>query len=386
MEFFLQEKPKVVIIKTEEHGTLLAAIEHCIDLLGKGKILNAKKILLKPNCLQDNPDAATNPEVIRNTIKVIQKIKKGQEYELFVGDSPGLMAKRSRTIFENLGIMNVIEDTGVKYVEFDGGGPPIHVEIKDGVRLKETKIAPIIENVDLIINLPRLKTHMLTVYTGCIKNYWGIQPGGIKARNHLKGTSRETFSQVITDLYSYVKNKPQMSILDALEAMEGNRGPSSGPLRTLNLIIGGYDPVAVDAVAISIAGHDPLKEVPHIRMCTERELGVGNIEEIEILGTPLAEVKMSKPLRFPGKTLAWAGGLFGPIIYRFTKKIPRLRKKKCIKCGNCAKICPGEAITLTPYPKFNRKKCINCLCCIETCPEDALRIVAAGLGGLLGIS
>ena len=177
-----------------------------------------------------------------------------------------------------------------------------------------------------------------------------------------------------------------MSILDALEAMEGNRGPSSGPLRTLNLIIGGYDPVAVDAVAISIAGHDPLKEVPHIRMCTERELGVGNIEEIEILGTPLAEVKMSKPLRFPGKTLAWAGGLFGPIIYRFTKKIPRLRKKKCIKCGNCAKICPGEAITLTPYPKFNRKKCINCLCCVETCPEDALRIVAAGLGGLLGIS
>ena len=66
MEFFLQEKPKVAIIKTEEHETLFAAIEHCIDLLGKGKILNAKKILLKPNCLQDNPDAATNPEVIRN--------------------------------------------------------------------------------------------------------------------------------------------------------------------------------------------------------------------------------------------------------------------------------------------------------------------------------
>ncbi len=381
----MKEKPKVAIIKTEDYGTLFEAIEQCINLLGKEKILGAKKILLKPNCLQENPDAATNPEFIRNTIKVIQKIKNDQEYELFIGDSPGLLAKRSRKIFENLGIMDVIEDTRATYVEFDGGDSPIHVEISDGTRLKETKIAPIIENVDFIINLPRLKTHMLTVYTGCIKNYWGVQPGGIKARNHLKGTSRETFSQVITDLYSYLKNKPQMSILDSIEAMEGSRGPSSGPLRTLNLIFGGFDPVAVDAVAISVAGHDPLKEVPHIRICTERNLGVGNIEEIEIVGTPLAEAKLKKPLNFPGRTLAWAGGLFGPIIYRYTKKIPLLRKKKCKKCGNCAKICPGEVITLDPYPKFERKKCINCLCCVETCPEDALRVAAAGFRGLLGL-
>ena len=189
-------KPRVAITKTEDHANLLETITHCLNLLGTERVARAKNILLKPNCLQDRKEAATSPEVIRDTIKAIQKIKEGQDYQLFIGDSPGLLAKRSRTIFQNLGIMEVIEETGIIYVEFDGGDSPIHVEIPDGVRLKETKIAPIVLNVDLIVNLPRLKTHMLTVYTGCIKNYWGIQPGGVKARNHLKGTSTETFSLV----------------------------------------------------------------------------------------------------------------------------------------------------------------------------------------------
>ncbi|NVM29221.1 MAG: DUF362 domain-containing protein [Candidatus Helarchaeota archaeon] len=377
---------KVSLVRTTDHANLFDGIRQCIDLLGYDKIKVAKKILLKPNCLQDKKEAATTPEVIHETINVIKEIKEGQEYQLFIGDSPGLLAKKSRKIFENLGIMDVIEESGINYVEFDGGKPPIQVQIPEGIRLTETTIAPIIEEVDLIINLPRLKTHGLTIYTGCIKNYWGIQPGGIKAKNHLKGTSTESFSTVITDLYSYLANKPQLCIMDALEGMEGRGGPSSGPLRTLNLIIGGFDPVAVDTVAIAVIGYDALKEVPHVRMCAERNLGVGDLNNIEILGSPLEDVKLIKPFRLPGKGIGWASGLFGPIIYRYTKKIPRLKRKKCIKCGNCAKICPGDAITMNPYPSFNRKKCVNCLCCVETCPNDALRVGIAGFGGLLGIS
>jgi uncharacterized protein (DUF362 family)/Pyruvate/2-oxoacid:ferredoxin oxidoreductase delta subunit len=373
---------KVAIIKTLDYPTLFDSINHCIELLGTQKIKNAKKILLKPNCLSDKPDAATNPEVIRGIIEVIQKIKSGQEYSLLIGDSPGLLSKKPRTIFQNLGIMEIIESTGIEYVQFDGGEPPILVQIPDGIRLKETMIAPIVDTADLIINLPKLKTHILTLYTGAIKNYWGIQPGGNKPKNHLKGTSTETFSQVITDLYSYLANKSQLVIMDALEGMEGN-GPSSGKMRTMNLSLGGYDPVAVDATAINLVGHT-LEDAPHVKMCAERNLGIGDLENIEIVGNPLSEVKLSKPFHFPGKRLAWAGGLFGPLIYRYTKKIPELRRKNCIKCGNCAKICPGEAITLTPYPTFNRKKCIQCLCCVETCPNDALRVGIAGFWGLLG--
>ncbi|MHA1359943.1 MAG: DUF362 domain-containing protein [Candidatus Helarchaeota archaeon] len=376
-------KTKVAIISTTEYPKLSDAIGACLNLLGTEKILTAKKILLKPNCLNDRKNAATDIEILRHTINQIQLLKKDQTYKIFIGDSPGLMSKKARVIFKNLGFMDVIEETGIEYTEFDGGRPPKTIQIPNGIRLQETKIAPIIDEVDLIVNLPRLKTHVLTMYTGAVKNYWGIQPGGIKPRNHLKGKSTEKFSQVITDLYSYLSTKSQLIIMGG-EGMEGTGGPSSGSMCPLNLVIAGLDPVAVDTVAISIVGHDPLKEVPHIRMCVEQGLGVGKLEEIEIVGLPLSEIQLDKPFRFPGKGMAWAGSLFAPIIYRYTKKIPRLRKAKCIQCGNCAKICPGEAITLTPYPKFNRKRCINCLCCVETCPEDALKVTTAGLAGVFG--
>ncbi len=376
---------RVALVHTPEHPNLFEALSHLINLLGTEKINAARTILIKPNCLQDKKEAATTPEVIRNTIKVIQHLKRGQDYHIFIGDSPGLLAKPARLIFQNLGIMDIIKETGIEYFQFDGGQPPITIQIPDGIRLKETKIASIVQQADLIVNIPRLKTHIQTIFTGAIKNYWGIQPGGTKPHNHLKGKSTESFSEVVTDLYSYLASKPQLCILDALEAMEGN-GPSSGPLRKLDLLIGGCDPVAVDAVACAVVGHDPIQEVPHIRMCDQRHLGIGNLENIEVVGKSIAEVKVTKPFRFPGKGLAWAGSIFAPLIYRFTKKIPVLRRQNCIKCGNCAKICPGEAITLKYYPVFNRNKCISCLCCVETCPNDALRVASAGLGGILGLS
>jgi uncharacterized protein (DUF362 family)/Pyruvate/2-oxoacid:ferredoxin oxidoreductase delta subunit len=376
-------QPKVAIVSTSESPTLFDAIKECLTLLGTEKILHAKKILLKPNCLNDRGNAATDPEVLRSTIQVIQALKEGQAYQLLIGDSPGLMAKKSRAIFKNLGFMDIIEETGIEYTEFDGGRPPQTIQIPDGVRLTETKIAPSFAEADLIVNLPRLKTHILTMYTGAVKNYWGIQPGGMKPRNHLKGKTTEKFSQVIADLYRYVRTRPQITIMGGA-GMEGG-GPSSGSMRPLNFIIGGFDPVAVDAVAITIVGHDPFQDVPHIRICADQNLGTADLGEIEVVGKSIDDVKLEKPFRFPGRGIAWAGGVFASVVYRYTKKIPSLRKKLCIKCGNCAQICPGEAITLTPYPKFNRKKCINCLCCVETCPEDALKVTNAGLFGVLGL-
>jgi uncharacterized protein (DUF362 family)/Pyruvate/2-oxoacid:ferredoxin oxidoreductase delta subunit len=374
----------VSIVRTTDSPHLREAVQNCLNLIGTDQIKNAKSILLKPNCLVDKKIAASSPELIRSIIEVIQDIKKGQDFKLYIGDSPGLLTKKSQPIFRNLGIMDVIQATGgVTFVEFDGSEPPIQVQIPEGVRLKETLIAKIVEDVDLIVNIPKLKTHILSIYTGAIKNYWGTQPGGTKPRNHLKGTSTETFSEVLTDLYSHFAKRRNLVIMEAMEGMEGT-GPSSGHMRPLNVLLGGYDPVAVDAVSVAIVGHDAMKEVPHLRMCTERNLGIGKLDEIAIVGTPLSEVQVAKPFRFPSKTVAWASGLFGPLAYRFTKKVPTLRRSKCTRCGNCAKICPGGAIQLTPYPHFNRRKCVQCLCCVECCPSEALRVGIAGVMGLLG--
>ena len=97
-------KSTVALVKTDKYKTLFEAISVCFDLLGANeKIKTARKILIKPNCLQDSPNAATDPEIIRNTILIIQKIKEGAEdYEILIGDSPGILTKSPRTIFERV--------------------------------------------------------------------------------------------------------------------------------------------------------------------------------------------------------------------------------------------------------------------------------------------
>jgi len=74
----------------------------------------------------------------------------------------------------------------------------------------------------------------------------------------------------------------------------------------------------------------------------------------------------------------------GHIAYKIIKKMPNLIKKNCAQCGQCAEICPAEAIEFIEgnYPIFSKKKCISCLCCSELCPENAIKAKGRGIAGL----
>lgn len=381
---------RVSITKIDEHQNLYEAINYAINLIGKFDIKD-KKVLLKPNCLMPSKDAITNPILLGNVAKWVMN----NGGIPMIGDSPMSGGKTARDIYKkvifgnNTGF-NIFNEIAGKcdWISFQDNPILISKEENDFIQLKSTVIAANFVNADFIINMPKWKTHFLTRFTGGVKNYWGIQPGKSKTNSHSYGNTSDKFSMLIADLYSYVKkiNKDNLVIMDAIDVMHGNGGPSYGLMRHLGLILASDNSVSLDSIAVSIANMDPFK-IKTLKYCHERNLGIADPNQIEVLGKELKEVQVNN-LSFPITTISDVVGIFQPIYNRVVKKIPRVKRIKCSKCGTCIDLCPTNSIRLNEYskfPEFNRTTCISCLCCAEGCPSHAIRASNAGIRGILGI-
>ena len=194
------------------------------------------------------------------------------------------------------------------------------------------------------------------------------------------GRTPDKFGEALADNFSWiVKNKPnRLIIYDCVKVMQGPMGPVSGSMRQWDLILVGTDELAMDVVALEIGKFKGLKYVPHLKNAYKRGLGIGDLENIEILGLSLEEARNSTPkFKVPGKFITrFASFITRSIVYRVTKKIPNLKKKLCIKCGNCFEVCPANAINFVSgeHPEFLRKDCISCLYYIEMCPQEAIKL------------
>lgn len=111
-------------------------------------------------------------------------------------------------------------------------------------------ISPILE-ADVVISVSKLKTHVMSYMTGAVKNLFGCIPGTYKAEYHFRMPDKKTFCNMLVDLCECIK--PTLSIMDAVECMEGN-GPTSGSPRHAGYLLGSADPYALDAVACKMAG------------------------------------------------------------------------------------------------------------------------------------
>ncbi|MCS7240124.1 MAG: DUF362 domain-containing protein, partial [Candidatus Bipolaricaulota bacterium] len=164
----------------------------------------------------------------------------------------------------------------------------------DGGVLKRVYIARAVHEAEIIVNLPKLKTHALTTFTGAIKNLYGVIPTGLRTALHGKHPKPAEFAQVLVDIFAAAR--PALTVMDGIVAMEG-AGPANGTPRPLGLILAGPDTVAVDAVAQSAIGLDPLR-VWTTYYAHRRGLGVGELREIEVLGESLESVRV-RDFRLP---------------------------------------------------------------------------------------
>ncbi|MEN6473790.1 MAG: DUF362 domain-containing protein [Syntrophaceae bacterium] len=378
------EKTRVAIVTVDEHGGIEQAVCAALNLIGAENYIKPEdKILIKPNLLLKIKNACTEDDFARAVIRFIKPFNSN----LKLGDSPGQFKNRAKSVLEAVGLDVVIEEEGVEYAEFESGG--ILVENRQARHMHKSHIARPVMEADCIINLCRPKSHVEAGYTGAVKNYWGIIPGGEKARCHLYGRNPDEFGAVLADNYQAFLGlgKKRIVVMDARKFMEGPGGPANGYMRKIGLVLAGYDEAAIDTVMLAIGRINGAKAVPHLSSCAERGLGITNLNDIEIVGKSIDEVRLKRKAGITSTTFASLLNNYvtRTVTYKYMRRMPDFASKvDCVMCGDCYNICPNNAIAWQKKqtPVFVKEKCISCLCCVECCPQQVLKASPAGLSGL----
>ncbi len=330
----------------------------------KINIKSGSKVLIKPNILMaKKPEYActTNPALVDAVCKILVKNK----CEIIIGESSGWNTMHS---FEVSGIKAVAEKHNAKIIAFEN--EKVLDKKVDGVILKEVKITSIIEDVDYIINMPKMKTHAFMRITGAVKNCYGLIAGFQKALYHTKGKDEKEFGELLIDIYSQCKGKIVINIMDAIVGMEGE-GPGNGEPKNTGLILASTEALALDVIQSKIMGFDPL-QIGTITAAINRKMI--NISDINVIGeyTIFTIPKLNYKPAGQGKGIKNFISTAKSFLLTKPALIPEVNTDKCIKCSICAKLCPVQCITLKPYPTFDRKICIKCYCCHEHCPKGAI--------------
>jgi uncharacterized protein (DUF362 family)/NAD-dependent dihydropyrimidine dehydrogenase PreA subunit len=236
-------------------------------------------------------------------------------------------------------------------------------------------------NADVIVNLPKLKTHSQMLLTLGVKNLFGCIVGLNKSEWHLRsGVDRDMFAKLLVRIHDAVK--PNVTIVDGILALHGDGPGRSGKPKRLGVLVGGKNTHAVDAAICKMLKIPADRLSTHTAAKREGKIGAtvnihGDFKTVNDFVLPeLGTMTFNGPK--PLKSF-----MRNHLIQR-----PEVDKNLCKLCKECVKFCPADAISL-----FRRKGegkivfdydiCIRCYCCIEICPHGALRAKEPIAGKLL---
>jgi uncharacterized protein (DUF362 family)/Pyruvate/2-oxoacid:ferredoxin oxidoreductase delta subunit len=376
---------KVAIIRCEsyEYNDVKKAVQRGIDLIGgAGKFAGrGQKTLLKVNLLAGEPPekcVTTHPSVFKAVAEIF--IKEGAIVRW--GDSPAF--GNTALVAGKAGILKAAEELGISMADFKTG---VEAFYDKGIQNKKFVIAKAILDNEIIISIPKLKTHAFEKFSGCVKNQFGFIPGVKKGEYHIKLPDPDKFARMLVDLNNFVH--PALYIMDGIYSMEGN-GPRGGTPRKMNILLFSSDPIAIDATVCRLINLNP-DLVPTIKYGHEAGSGTYIEDEIELLGDDFVSFKQYdfNINRLPLKAYKKKG------VMRFANNHfvpkPYIIQEKCVKCGECVNMCPTIPKSIN-WLKGNRKKpplhnyntCIRCYCCQEMCPESAIKLKYPLLRKLFG--
>ncbi|MDD5042499.1 MAG: DUF362 domain-containing protein [Candidatus Omnitrophica bacterium] len=356
--------------------TVGRSVREALDLLGGIRffVKPGSRVLVKPNLLMSTPPEqaiTTHPQVVRSVIRLLKDIG----CRVVLGDGPSVWGK----YIEN--VDKVYEATGIKKVALEEGAELVNFDKR---RMRDKfPLTVWLDECDCLVNLPKVKTHGLTLMTCAVKNLFGLVSGTYKTELHKNYFKPSEFVKVLVDIYQ--EARPVLTIADGVLAMEGDGPGTSGRPRKLGLLFAGSDCTALDAVVAGVMGITPGK-VLSINEAVRRGLGEGDLGRIEIKGedvfnlgiAPFALPQSSKAVQLPGVIETLAKSL--------VKYYPYSLPGKCVLCGHCMNICPEKCINLGKRgPVFDYRKCIACFCCQESCPSAAIGLKKSFLAKVIGL-
>jgi uncharacterized protein (DUF362 family) len=249
----------------------------------------------------------THPAVAR---AMCELLRDAGAKEIFVGDSVW-----ARSDFDAWGYTETLRETGVTIVDLNQTDPysdyasvPVG---KDWFIYKTFRFNHLLEEADALISVTKMKCHYLLGITQSMKNLIGLAPfrfyeqkPGDGYRTGFHGLATETRTRLPRVVMDLNRARPaNLSLIDGIKTVDGSEGPWNFNLTAKNpgILIGGKNPVSTDAVAVASMGFDPAAEYPdppflraenHLNIAYRLGLGTNRLDDIEILGVPLEDVKM----------------------------------------------------------------------------------------------
>lgn len=236
-------------------------------------------VLLKPNAgrvAAPGSGIVTSPQVMAAVIDAFQEAGA----RLIVGESPIAGVDTCKAL-EACGIAAAARERGVPLVDMDAR-PAVRTALPEGVAIHSLMLCPELLDVDLVVSVPVMKTHMHTGVTLAMKNMKGCLWRRSKVKLHMlrpvPGHDDKPIDIAIADLTWALR--PHLSVIDGTVGMEG-LGPSGGKPKRLGAVVVGADPLAADTVACALMGIEA-GAIPHLRIAGGRGYGVIDLAAIDV--------------------------------------------------------------------------------------------------------
>jgi uncharacterized protein (DUF362 family)/NAD-dependent dihydropyrimidine dehydrogenase PreA subunit len=286
-----------------------------------------------------------------------------------IADSPGI--DNFLRAAGKAGLMDVAQELDVPCVELKD---PFPLSVAADASFHKIEVARRVLESDVVINLPKMKTHAQMLLTLGVKNMFGCVVAQRKAEWHYNvGFRREGFASLLLDLWNGVR--PALTILDGVMGMDG-LGPTNGRPFPYGVVAGAQDALVMDFWLCRMMGVR-LEDYPLWQAASLRRMPQCRLDESDLVGD-FSPAHLWEGVNIPKlhslSLLPILSRLpFGKILERGLASRPVHRPSLCVGCGKCAAVCPAEAIFLQNKTlRFDYKKCIRCYCCHEMCPADAI--------------
>lgn len=395
----MQRDYSVSIVKCAAYNQqeLPLKVKEAIGLIGgiEKFVRPNAKVLLKPNLLMAiEPERAitTHPEFVRAVIRIL----KGINCKIYLGDSPSVFGGHIEDVlrvYAACGMKQIADEEGIELVTFEKRFiPPFPnaerggVAEKAGFMQRSFPLTQWLRECDCVVNLPKLKTHGFMVITAAVKNLFGLIPGTFKLECHKNFYQPEQFANMLLDIYELVK--PALTIVDAIQGIEGDGPATSGIKRDFGFILASSDALAADVV---------LAKIMNLKTCgiftnqeaVRRKITASDLDNIEIKGE--AAACNIPDLILPKVSLKQA------LVYNLPRPVARILKKTisfhpkidsdvCRLCEACVKNCPQKTIAhKNGKIVIDYSRCISCFCCQEVCPYAAISTKKSLLAKALGM-
>ena len=303
---------RVVIIKCPDYDKLYLTknIERVFSYFGGIELLvnKGEKILLKPNLLVKDPARSgitTHPFVVKSVADIVRTAGGLPS----VGDSPAFGSVHQ--VAAACGLLPLLKKDNIPVVSFR-----VNRSFNDKIRITDT-----VRDFDKIINIPKLKAHSQMLFSGAVKNLFGLVSGKVKAWRHFKARgSHEKFSLMVLAIYEQVR--PCFTIVDAIDIME-KKGPRGGPVRRAGLLFAGINCISIDRVICDVFNINP-DRVPLLKAARKYGINGCRLSDIQIEGNDVSDVRSEKYL-FPEE--------LNDISFSFPRVIKSIIRHLVMACG-----------------------------------------------------